>query len=160
MGTGAWWWHLSSTWTGKKIEVRPRAGRVDDFSDIRDTKPCICVAPSLLQALVAIGAWGDSGASVTAWVTQGTPREADWVFDFGVTGERRFYVKRTFTFVREVPVAAMAHLQAGDVGCPEALALSLRRLRDAFPDLAGISGPPAASRAPTGRRKVWTAIRH
>lgn len=149
---GSWWWHLSTTWKGESVTVKPRRGRVDDATDARDCEPCICVSPTAPQALVALGAWADEavGGGLGVWVTQGEPEPAAWVFDYRVTREHRFYVAKKFIFVGHFDPLPFSNLQAEDFGDEKALATSLRRLRAATKASGVVWEPRVLSRASKG----------
>lgn len=95
------WYHISRTWKYPREIINPRVIRADDGGNLRDLKPAIAVCPSLAQCVVAIGAWYDYPI-MRIYQTQGSPIKADWVFDFELTSEHRFYQSQIFNFVKEI----------------------------------------------------------
>jgi len=88
------WYHISDTWTGDTIDIDPRrCTRMDDPTD--DMTPCICVAPSVAQCFVGIGYWSDY-SKFLIYETEGEPVPTEWVFDYEITSEHRFYDRKTF----------------------------------------------------------------
>jgi hypothetical protein len=72
---------------------------MDDPDNPLDAVPCICVSPTIAQCIVALGDWTALG-TVRVYQTWGRPIKAGWVFDQGITDEHRFYLPKTFRFVR------------------------------------------------------------
>lgn len=92
------WYHISDAWTGDAITVQPRAcTRKDDDTD--DMTPCICVTPSVGQCVVALGFWEDY-SKFRIYEAEGEPKPTEWVFDYELTQEHRFYGPTVFRHVK------------------------------------------------------------
>lgn len=103
------WYHLSDTWNETILTVVPRKNRVDDEYDPRDTKAFIAVCPSVSQCAVALGSWYDYGRlRVYQAVSAENPTPADWVFDYRITDEHRFYRSTAFKKVGEIDLATLS----------------------------------------------------
>jgi len=83
------YYHVSFTLNDEKIILHPRTGRTDSRMK-KDLVPCICVAPSIAQALIASGDFFCFNA-MAVYECIGKPQPADWIFDYPVTDEHRFY---------------------------------------------------------------------
>lgn len=94
------WYHITDTWEHEEMFIVPRTlGRKDCPFD--DMTPCTCVCPSIAQCLVAIGLWQDYD-ELRVYVSEGDAKPADWVFDYIITEEARFYTPVKFKKVCDI----------------------------------------------------------
>lgn len=91
-------YHVTTENWGESIELHPTHGRRDYVQDTRDTISCICVSPTPEQALLSRG--GYNLGSFNVYCTAGIPKPAEWVEDYWITKEHRFYTKCRFEHVR------------------------------------------------------------
>ena len=77
--------------------LHPIHGRRDYVQDARDAASCICVSPTPEQALLARG--GYNLGSFNVYCTIGNPIPTEWVEDYWITGEHRFYTNSKFNYV-------------------------------------------------------------
>lgn len=99
------WYHISSTWKGTTIKVKPRSGRYDDPEDPRDLEPFIAVCPTIAQCVIALGAWREYDVMrVFKTSSKIKPDPATWVFDYSLTDEHRFREETIFKYVGDIDV--------------------------------------------------------
>lgn len=91
--------HISGTWKDDLVYIEPRAGRNDAEDDLRDSLPCICVSPTPEQCLIALGRWQDYDALRIYKTNDGNAKPAEWVFDYDLTDEHRFYTPVLFKLI-------------------------------------------------------------
>lgn len=116
------WYHVSPDWIDKKIEVFPRLVREDDG---KIGKPCICVAPSPHQALIAVGDFYVYPVyGVYQTIGKPTPHKA---FDSVLTQEHRFFESKIFHRIGEISIDSL-DLPELDL-CGENDAVILKNLR-------------------------------
>lgn len=121
------WYHVSRTWTGNSVKIQPQPVRIDDDLEWRDYIPCICVAPTVAQCVVALGEWWTLG-TLRIYCTTGLPRPAEWVFDYDLTDEHRFYEEREFLFLGDLDTGLLGHGVEGELDDMTFLKSSLRYL--------------------------------
>ena len=102
-------YHLSDTWIEPSLTVFPKVIRVDDPTDPRDLEPCVAVAPSPLQCIIALGAWRDAPI-VSVYRTNYDAIPATWIFDYGVTQEHRIYEPVVFEKIGEIDLPHFASI--------------------------------------------------
>lgn len=91
-------YHLSYTLKDSNIKMQPRKGR-RDTQDAADEIACICVAPSVEQALAACGYFFDiEEYNVYSCITD-KAIPATFVYDFEATQEHRIYEDTEFTLL-------------------------------------------------------------
>jgi hypothetical protein len=96
------YYHVSFTLTDEIIVLHPRTGRTDSRRK-KDLIPCICVAPSIEQALIASGDFFCFD-SMSVYECEGNPQPADWIFDYSVTDEHRFYESVEFKLIGYIDI--------------------------------------------------------
>jgi hypothetical protein len=96
------YYHVSFTLNDAVVVLHPRTGRTDSKKK-KDMLPCICVAPSVEQALIASGDFFCFN-SMSVYECEGNPSPADWIFDYPVTDEHRFYESIEFRKIGYVDI--------------------------------------------------------
>lgn len=96
------YYHVSFTLNDETVVLYPRTGRTDSRKK-KDLIPCICVAPTIAQALIASGDFFCFD-SMSVYECKGNPQPADWIFDYPVTDEHRFYESVEFTRIGYIDI--------------------------------------------------------
>lgn len=99
------YYHVSFTLNDEKIILHPRTGRTDSRKK-KDLIPCICVAPSIAQALIASGDFFCFN-TMAVYECEGNPKPADWIFDYPVTDEHRFYESVEFKRIGYIDITKL-----------------------------------------------------
>lgn len=95
------WYHVSRDWSAAELIVEPRPVRSDDDAEPRNLRPCVCVCPTVRQAIEACSPAEFDLPEYRVYRAESDRAEpATWVFDFERTGEHRLYEPTRFVHVR------------------------------------------------------------
>jgi hypothetical protein len=105
------WFHLSSSWTEFERLVYPLQGRIDDPKNPHplELRPYIAVCPTIAQCIIAIGDWYLFDQVNVYSTTKPQPTPCDFVFDYSITNEHRYFEPAHFRKLGIINLEALAN---------------------------------------------------